>query len=346
MVSLGKKDRYHYQCSREQLRKRPLTLHILEILTSTKTPRMTKQQIIKQGQQKYRDWPQDPVTVFRALKTMTRDKFLIEHKRGQGQATLWCINKKQPYEKELIIHELHQIEHHIENLPSAVFTARYFKDNIERIQDQIRTLLVDLEKQDSTLNQILLEILEEKLFSTPESTLLDKQLSIIFLFCMRFPKLYLLEKWFDTTQSCYRVTVDFQLADVFQQNFYPTQSRKDIICLLDKHNLPRTLSEKLRTMLLLYYGVSLIEYEHEFELFDKKNIPHMTTLEIEGYKKNISDETNKLFMKRVSRTDALAELFKEPKFTIEQIDEFIVRYQTYFVPVSTYSKKSNEKLSH
>lgn len=339
MVSPGKKDRYHYRCSREQLSKRPLTLHILEILTTTKIPKITKQQIIKQGQQKYPDWPQDPVTVFRALKTMTRDKFLNEHKRGQGQATLWSINKKQPYEKELIIHELHQIEHYIEKLQPAVFTARYLKDNMERIQDQIRIVLIDLEKQNYTLNRIMLEIFEEKLFTTTESTLLDKQLSIIFLFCMRFPKLRLLEKWFDTTQYRYRVTADFQLAEIFKRNFYPTWRRKDIVCLLDKHDLPRMLSEKLRLILLLNYGVSLIEYEHEFKLFDQKNFSHMTTGENEGYKKSISEETTKLFMKRISNTDALAKLFKEPEFTLEQIDEFIARYQTHLNSVSTRSKK-------
>jgi len=345
MVSLGKKDRYHYHCSREQLRKRPLTLHILEILTTTQAPRMTKQQIIQQGQQKYRDWPQDPVTVFRALKTMTRDKFLIEHKRGQGQTTLWSNNQKQSYEKDLIIHELHQIEHYVENIPPAVFTVRYFKDNMERIKDQVRTVLVDLEKQDNTLNQIMLKILEEKLFTTTESTLLDKQLSIVFLFCVRLPKPQLLEMWFDIIQPRYRVTADFQLADIFQRNFYPTWSQKDIICLLDKHDFPHMLSEKLRLVLLLNYGVSLIKYEHEFELFDRKTLPHMTAREIEGYKKSISEETTKLFMKRISSTDALAELFKEPEFTLEQIDEFITRYQTYLVPVSSYPKKSYEKPS-
>ena len=197
------KNRYLNRCSCEQLRQRPLTLHIISILKESNKTWITTTDIIKTGRAKYRDWPKDRNTVFRALNTMSRCHFFNEKKQGKGQAMVWGLNKDKLLHKELMVHEIQQLEHVVSRLPHWAFAVDYFRTEIDRIWQKIRTSLADVEKQDVALNRVLFNLKVREIFTSSSYSLLDKQLSIIFLFCLFTPSLEWLGRWFDLSQRTY-----------------------------------------------------------------------------------------------------------------------------------------------
>jgi len=326
-------ERYLYKCSCEQLRKKPLILQILTIIKESEKKRITKNEIIEVGKRKYRDWPKDRDTIFRALKTMSKCKLVSEKRRLPGQATLWSLNKKQISDRELMIHEIKQLEHAVSQFPQGAFESEYFKVELDKIWQKIRTALIDLENQDIACNWMLFRIKEGELFTAKKISLLDKQLSIIFIFCLLKPKWKLLSMWFDVTKIPYRVKANLTLTDIFIRNFYPYKKKEQIFETLGKHELSSHISKKLQFLMMLYYETLQLDYEYGFTLFDKNKFPFLVDNELEHFKEAISEEKLKLYVERLDRKNLILDSMKKPDYPVDEIDLFIEYYKELFPSV-------------
>jgi len=338
MVKVKNNGRYFYKCSCDQLRKRPLILHIFSIFNDSKRELITKSEINKIGKTKYPDWPKDPNTIFRALKTMHKCKFIIEKRRGQGHSTLWSLNKKQIYDRELMIHEIRQLEKIVNRLPEWVFEVENFKDKINIIWQNIRTALVELENQDLTSFWILFRIKEEEIFKSKDFSLLDKQLSIIFIYGVLYPCQKTNKKWFDLSQKPYSVKSDIDLMGLFIKHFNKDSTRDDINKDINRHTLNTNLSKKLEFLMILCYYNLKIEHDNINHLFEKDKSSFVINNEWEKYNKNVSTEKIHLYLERSLRRDNVLELMKRKQEKDEDIDLFIEKYKkSYLINQETQS---------
>jgi len=294
--------------------------------------RVTITDIIKVGRAKYKDWPKDRNTVFRALKTMSKCHFLNEKKRGQGQATVWSLNKDQILHKELMLHEIRQLEHVVSRLPQSMFEVDYIMVEINYIWQRIRTALIDVEKLDVAMNWTLFDLKERELLTSSSYSLLDKQLSIIFLFWLFTPSRELLGRWFDLSQKPYSVKVDFELVNIFKKHFYQGNTQKELIEKLDKHKIDPGLSKKLEFLVIIYLGTMQLDYGYRYQLFDKNKFSLLRDNELEKQKKTISKEKTMLFLERLKGKSFFLELMKKREYKLEEIDLFIENYKDFLTP--------------
>jgi len=338
MVKESDKQRYFYKCSCNQLRKKPLTLLILSILNNSNKKWITKVEIIKIGKTKYRNWPTDHVTILRALKTMGKCNLIIEKRRGQGKSTLWSLDKKQIYDRELMIHEIRQVEKIVNRLPEWVFEVENFKDKINSIWQNIRIALVELENQDLTSFWILFRIIEEEIFKSKDFSLKDKQLSIIFIYGVLYPYRKTNIKWFDLSQKPYSVKADINLMDLFIKHFNIDSTRDDINKDVNRHTLNTNLSKKLELLMILCYYTLKIEHDNINHLFEKDKSPFIVDNEWEKYKSIVSKEKINLIIERSLRRDNILELMKRKQEKDEDIDLFIEKYKkSYLINQETQS---------
>ena len=300
MVIDVKKNRYINRCSCEQLRRRPLTLNIISIIKEANKKQVTIKDIIKVGRIKYRNWPKDRDTVFRALKTMSKCEFVVEKKRGKGQATIWQLNKDKILMRELMLHEIKQLENVISRLPHWAFEVEYFREEIKGVWQRIRTSLVEVEKQDVAFNWILFDFKEREFLRSSSYSLLDKQLSIILLFCLFSPSREMLYRWFDLSQLPFSVKADFELAGIFKKHFYQRETRSKLVEKLNKHELDHTLSEKLVFLIKIYLGTFYLDYEYSYQLFDKNKFSLLGDTELEKHNKAISNEKARLYLEKLA----------------------------------------------
>ena len=332
MVIDVKENRYVNRCSCEQLRRRPLTLNIISIIKESNKKWITIKDIIKIGREKYRDWPKDRNTVFRALKTMSKCHFVNEKKRGQGQTTLWSLNTKEISSKDLIIHEVKQLEQVISRLPQSMFEVDYIMVEINHIWQRIRTALIDVEKLDVAMNWILFGLKEKELFKSSSFSTLDKQLSIIFLFCIFNPSQKLLDRWFDLSRVPYSVKVDFELAKIFKNHFYPKKTKEKLIEKLNNHKIDPELSKKLEFFIIIYLGTMKLDYKYRYQIFDKNKFSYLGTKELEKHSKTIDMEKDKLYLEWDKRKIFFLEIAKKREYKPEEIDLFIDDYKDILTP--------------
>ncbi|UCD13657.1 MAG: hypothetical protein JSW60_08885 [Thermoplasmatales archaeon] len=328
MVPDINKNRYLYKCSCDQLKKRPLVLRILSIINESNKKWITKGEINEIGKAKYPDWPADRNTMFRALKSMHKCDYINEKKRGRGQATYWSLNKKKISTREIMIHEIKQLEYVVSRLPQLVFENEYFLEEINKNWQLIRKILVNLQDHDIACNRAIFNLMWRKLISSPSFDLLDRQLAMIYIFCLLImPEDKLLEKWFDKSQIPFSIKADFDLADIFKKHFYPEYSQSTLIEKLDKHKLCPGISIRLLALMKMYYDTLHLDYEYSFKSFDKDKFSFLRDDEFEKYQETIDDEKLKVSLIRHFRTNILLELMKKPDYTLEEIDLFIANYK-------------------
>ena len=301
-------------------------------ITCTSVVKTKLAHIIKIGQQKYRDWPKDRNTIYRALKSMSKCKFVSEKRRMQGQATLWSINKNQISDRDLMIHEIKQLQYVVSRLPHWAFKNEYFKYEIEIIWQRIRTAIIDIENQDITVNWILFNVKTEEIFTSKDFKPLDKQLSIIFVFCLCNPGWKLLNTWFNVSQIPYRVKADFKLMDICQRNFYPKKTKEQMFEKLEKYELDTRLSKRLRFLMMLYVDTKELDYKYTFKLFDKNNFPFIIDNKQDTYEEAVSKEEVMLFMQRSNRKNLLLDAMKKQDYSVDEIDQFIANYKRFLLP--------------
>jgi hypothetical protein len=327
MVKTIENDRYFYKCSCDQLIKRQLVSQIISIIRESKKKWMKKNEIITEGRKNYSNWPNDRITVFRALKTMSKCDFLKEEKRGRGQATLWGLNQDQIKIKELMLYEIKQLEDVVSHLPHWAFTVEHFREEIEKIWHRIRISLIDIEKLDIALYWIIIDLKIRELLKSSAYKLLDKQLSIIYIFLILSHSKKLLNKCFDISQTPIAVKVDFPLINLMKKHFYPKDTIVSIFEKFDEYEFNSTLFQKLESINMMYLGTLQLGYKYKFKLFDKNKFSFLNSNGLEKHNEIIDLEKIMLFLERMKSKNFFMKLVKKRVYKPEDIDFFINNYK-------------------
>lgn len=331
MVITNTKNRYFYDCNCEELKNRPFIIQIATIFNESSSTQMTKNEIIKKGQETYKKWPKDKATIFRALKTMAKCKILTEEKRGKGQSTLWSLNKNQLNEKDYLIHEIKLLDDIVHTLPHWIFDSTYFTDDLKTAVRQIRAIHISLGKQNLAANWALLKYKLDLIFSSKKYILLDKQLSLIFIFCLCTPTWSYLSTWFEPTKNSYRIKAEISLFNIFINHFYPHMTKEDISKKIAHHELPTDLAKQLIILKDLMYQIRQIDNEYWSKSLTINQRKVIDTKPKDN-NESITPELIELYNEWKQLDHPILNAVKIPQYKPHEIDLFLEEYKSLLNP--------------